>query len=168
MAVRATATLVTPPPWIPWPGCMASSRITPTLTLASWIPALLVSTIFFVMTLRVILSDRTLSLQDILRSSPRTEVFFYDGITCYFLTFATVLASTVVLTVVQNQLSVLPVLLLVATYSYCASRLIFNIREIDVGLRPAVVPDDPDSLPPSPFLTSPEPDEQPVASSSRV
>jgi len=95
-------------------------------------------------------------------------VFLYDGVTFYFLTFVVVLISTVVLTVVQNELSALPVSLLVAIYSYCASRLILNIRKVEGELCPADVPGDPDSLPPLPFLTLPEPEEQPVAASSRV
>ncbi|KAN0091498.1 hypothetical protein V8E55_005064 [Tylopilus felleus] len=158
VAVRSTGEVVSAPSRIPWLGCMMNSHVTPALTLASWLTALLVSTIFCVMTVKNILFDN-LPRQD--RSSwfpyPRTRVLLYDGVTCYFLVTAIVLVSTVVLTVVQNEYSVLP-----------ASRLILNIRAVEHEFCPADVPDDPESLPPIPCLTLREPQEQPTASSSRV
>ena len=101
------------------------------------------------MTLKGTLSDKALSLREIeiLRLSPRTEVFLYDGVAFYLLWVAAssppfvilieiwlhrtfgkspatreegirsvpgltviVLVSAVVLTIVQNELSLLPVL----------------------------------------------------------
>ncbi|KAF8554769.1 hypothetical protein OG21DRAFT_1484405 [Imleria badia] len=165
MAVHSTDDVVSPPPWIPWRGCMISSRITPALTLASWLTALLVSTIFCVMTLKNILFN---THEDMLRLPPRTRVLLQDGVTLYFLMFLIVLASAVVLTVIQNELSAMPVSLLVAIYSYCASRLILNIIAVEDEHCPTDVPDDLDSHPSLAFLTLPQPEELPVASSSRL
>ncbi|KAF9232677.1 hypothetical protein BU15DRAFT_80980 [Melanogaster broomeanus] len=146
MAVRTAADVVSPPPWFPWPGCMSSSQSTPAFTLASWLTALLCSiAIFCAMALKNAFCGQ--SLVEIRNDMPTLKVVLRDTVAFYFLIFAILLASTVVLMVVQNELSALPMPLLVATYSYCVSRLILNIRGADDPCRLGDGPDnDPDTI----------------------
>ncbi|KIJ60056.1 hypothetical protein HYDPIDRAFT_32630 [Hydnomerulius pinastri MD-312] len=152
MAVRTQTEVVSPPPGVPWRGCMTSSQYTPALTLTSWLTSLLVATIFCAMTLKNALPGREWSFRAMSRYQPMLKVFLRDGVLFYLLVFAILLVSTVVIIVVQNELSDLPLSILVGIYSYCASRLILNPRITCAGDSIQ----GPDSLPPMTFTDAPQ------------
>ncbi|KIJ18465.1 hypothetical protein PAXINDRAFT_97263 [Paxillus involutus ATCC 200175] len=138
MALRTRTEVVIPPSLVPWPGCMLSSNITPSLTLASWVSALLVSTILCAMTVKEAFRNKKLSFNELKEMQAMFKVILRDSVAFYFLIFAILLVSTVMLLLVQNELAALPMSLLVPIYSYCVSRMILNIRNADQNRRPEI------------------------------
>ncbi|KAI6021947.1 hypothetical protein EDC04DRAFT_2731764 [Pisolithus marmoratus] len=88
--------VVEPPAGVPWPGCMLRENPNTSLTLPAWIIAILVSTIFLGLTLRLLyssmkvrfrrLEDFTISnIKDELRNiQPMTLMLVKDSVLFYF------------------------------------------------------------------------------------
>ncbi|KAF9227067.1 hypothetical protein BS17DRAFT_806333 [Gyrodon lividus] len=148
IALRTAAEVVRPSPWVSWPGCILSSEMTPSLTLVSWLTALLVSTIFCAMTLNRVFREKEFkfSLKEMKTMQPTLTIVVRDGVSFYFLIFAILLVSTVILAVVQNEFAALPMSFLIEIYSYCVSRLILNLRDANNRICPEDGPDGPDAV----------------------
>ncbi|KAF8622985.1 hypothetical protein AX15_006583 [Amanita polypyramis BW_CC] len=134
-AVENIHRVVPPPLNLPWPGCALSYANTK-YTLVSWIPLLVVETIFFIMTLlnfiRIALSSRgsgRRELVEVMRISPFLTAFLRDGTAFYLILLFTLVISMVLSAIVQGPIGLSSNAWLIAMYSFATSRLILNLRE---------------------------------------
>ncbi|KAI6033296.1 hypothetical protein EDC04DRAFT_2213510 [Pisolithus marmoratus] len=134
--------IIEPPAGIPWPGCMLSEAVNDVLTLPSWIVASLVATIFLGLALRLLYSsmrwrfgrfkDFTVSniKEEIRNIQPMTIVLVRDSVLFYVPMFGILTASVPVMVIYRTEIvagASVPIIL--AVYSFCASRLIIHTRE---------------------------------------
>ncbi|CAL1706653.1 unnamed protein product [Somion occarium] len=120
-----------PIPGMPWMVCLAvATQDVIIKTLAAWIPNLLVTWIFFVMTLyKFAMLVRRNEYRSLKQSTSLMHVFVKDGTIYFFLTFCIVLICTVFVMVESLQAeSGGPIIWLMAIYSLAGSRLILNLR----------------------------------------
>ncbi|KAJ7040722.1 hypothetical protein C8F04DRAFT_225840 [Mycena alexandri] len=124
------------PPGIPLPGCL-SVRNTD-FALVGWVPTLTVSACFFLLTvakLSALLQDpdgkfRFSRLKEHQYVSPLISAFFLDGTFFFLLTFGIVLACAIIDLTVKGALAPAGTPWLIAAYSFSATRLILNMREV--------------------------------------
>ncbi|KAI6134698.1 hypothetical protein EV401DRAFT_1096402 [Pisolithus croceorrhizus] len=133
--------VIEPPAGIPWPGCMISANPNSALTLPAWSIAILVSTIFLGLTLRLIYSsmksrfrcsaDFTISniKEEIRNMQPVTLTLVRDSVLFYFPMFGILVASVPIVAIYRSNLANVTAPIYVALYSFCASRLIIHTRE---------------------------------------
>ncbi|KAI6157960.1 hypothetical protein BKA82DRAFT_265504 [Pisolithus tinctorius] len=115
--------VVEPPAGIPWPGCMLSGPPNSARTLPAWIIAILVATIFLGLTLYLLYSKEIRNIQ------PVTLALVRDSVLFYFPMFGILIASVPLVVIYRTALANVTAPIILALYSFCASRLIIHIRE---------------------------------------
>ncbi|KAI6101097.1 hypothetical protein EDD16DRAFT_397375 [Pisolithus croceorrhizus] len=133
--------VVEPPAGLPWPGCVISEGVHDALTLPAWITAILAATVFLVLTLRLLhlrlkmrfrrFRDFTISnIKGELRNiQPMTLTLVRDSVLFYFPMFGILVASVPLMIVYNTEIATVTVPIILALYSFCASRLIIHTRE---------------------------------------
>lgn len=133
--------VVEPPAGIPWPGCMLSEDPNVALTLPAWIISIIVATIFLGLTLHLLYSsmkwrfkhfrDITISniKEEIQNIQPMTRTLVRDSVLFYFPMFGILVASVPVTAIYRTALATVTAPIILALYSFCASRLIIHTRE---------------------------------------
>ncbi|KAI6102362.1 hypothetical protein EV401DRAFT_764444 [Pisolithus croceorrhizus] len=141
VAIWMAKRVVEPPAGIPWPGCMLSEEVHTTLTLPAWITAILAATIFLALTLRLLhlrlkmrfrcFGDFTISnIKGKIRNiQPMTLTLVRDSVLFYFPMFGILVASVPLMIVYNTDIATVTVPIILALYSFCASRLIIHTRE---------------------------------------
>lgn len=129
------------PPGISLPGCMLTQFPNTTLSIPAWTVAILVATIFLVLTLRMLYSSTKLKLKglggltisnikaEIRNIQPITQTLVRDSVLFYTPLVGILIASVAVMVTYHSDLSYVTTPITVALYSFCASRLIVNLRE---------------------------------------
>lgn len=134
-AIQDTRGITPPPLGLPFPGCVISTGPTGAVSLAAWIPCLIVAVVFFVLTaykfydLSVVPAGYSWKSVYTPALSPLLLAFVRDG-TMFFLAIAVVLTMSIilVLTLTESMKGIfIPWLL--GTYSFAGSRLILKLRE---------------------------------------
>lgn len=133
--------VVEPPAGIPWPGCMLSGPPNSARTLPAWIIAILVATIFLGLTLYLLYSSMKLRFnrfgdftvsnikEEIRNIQPVTLALVRDSVLFYFPMFGILIASVPLVVIYRTALANVTAPIILALYSFCASRLIIHIRE---------------------------------------
>ncbi|KAF9467037.1 hypothetical protein BDZ94DRAFT_99052 [Collybia nuda] len=115
-----------------FPGCIVQSSELH-LTLVCWIPALLISVLFFTMTIwKFYISfrdEQKLTLQWGQALSPMLTAFIRDGTVFFLLIAVVLLACTVTTATLRGPLLSFFVPWLLGVYSFAGSRLILGLRE---------------------------------------
>jgi len=113
------------------PGCL-DTALDKNIDLTAWIPALLVASILFSMTiykcLQVMNESSEWQLSKLREISPLIMACVCDGTIFYFLTFAIMLSCTIVDLTFKSELQGVTLPWIVSIYSLSVSRLILNIR----------------------------------------
>ncbi|KAI6029340.1 hypothetical protein BKA83DRAFT_4217567 [Pisolithus microcarpus] len=120
------------PPGISLPGCMLTQFPNTTLSIPAWTVAILVATIFLVLTLRMLYSSTKLKLKGLgglTISNIKAEIRNIQPITQTLVRDRILIASVAVMVTYHSDLSYVTTPITVALYSFCASRLIVNLRE---------------------------------------
>ncbi|KIK24969.1 hypothetical protein PISMIDRAFT_677759 [Pisolithus microcarpus 441] len=132
--------VIEPPAGIPWPGCMLSEDPNTALTLPGWGIAILVATIFLGLTLRLLYSSMRLRFErfgdftisnikrEIRNIQPMTLTMIRDSVLFYF-PGRVLVASVPVTALYRTALATVTAPIILALYSFCASRLIIHTRE---------------------------------------
>ncbi|KAK2459459.1 hypothetical protein APHAL10511_008519 [Amanita phalloides] len=131
-----SAKVIPPPLNLPWPGCIVSSSNS-RFTLISWIPMLIVATIFFLLTLLNFIRNACRSrnfgsrkrITELWHVSPLLSVFVRDGTLFYFILLVTIIVGMILSTIVQGPSALSSAAWLVAVYSSATARLMLNLRE---------------------------------------
>lgn len=133
--------VIEPPAEVPWPGCMISENPDIALTLPGWGIVILVATIFLGLTLYLLYSsmrsrferfgDFTISniKREIQNVQPMTLTMIRDSVLFYFPMFGILVASVPVTVLYPTALYTVTSPIILALYSFCASRLIIHTRE---------------------------------------
>ncbi|KAI6119512.1 hypothetical protein EV401DRAFT_1961525 [Pisolithus croceorrhizus] len=133
--------VVAPPAGVPWQGCMLSADPNTALTLPGWAIAILVATIFLGLTLHLLYSslrlrfgrfrDFTISniKKEIRNIQPMTLTMIRDSVLFYFPMLGVLVASVPVTALYRTALATVTAPIILALYSFCASRLIIHTRE---------------------------------------
>uniref|UniRef100_A0A0W0GAI3 DUF6533 domain-containing protein n=1 Tax=Moniliophthora roreri TaxID=221103 RepID=A0A0W0GAI3_MONRR len=138
IAIHIQKTTYVVPLGIPLTGCFASA---PTiLTLIAWVPRLVASTIFFLMTLFKMFTSLANTQQTTLQSlrlqtkfSPLFVCFYTDGAIYYVVIASMVLVCAVTAVTLDGPLVIVATPALHAGYSLAVSRLIINLRCTALG-----------------------------------
>ncbi|KIK24781.1 hypothetical protein PISMIDRAFT_374716 [Pisolithus microcarpus 441] len=121
---------------------MLSANPNSALTIPAWIVAILVSTIFLGLTLRLLYSSMKLRVrrgadftisnvkEEIRNMQPVTLTLVRDSVLFYFPMFGILVASVPVVAIYRSNLANVTAPIYIALYSFCASRLIIHTREI--------------------------------------
>ncbi|KAJ6505792.1 hypothetical protein C8R47DRAFT_1315968 [Mycena vitilis] len=128
-----------------WPGCVTT--VSSFSELVAWIPAIFVSSMFFVLTMiKFVVVFRTghsewslKKLRECKSYSPILAAFVRDGTVFFFLIFSAVLVNTIATLLFKGPFMGLVLPWLTATYSFSASRLVLNIRSAAVLDNPTTV-----------------------------
>ncbi|KAH7906464.1 hypothetical protein BJ138DRAFT_1117543 [Hygrophoropsis aurantiaca] len=133
MAISTAENVITIPLDLPFPGCLSNPGDNRERTLICWIPTLIIATVFCLMTIAKLFEGGRWKLHRLRESrnfSPLIVSFIRDGALIFSLIFVILLASTIVTIVTNSELTNLPMPWLIAVYSFCASRLVLNPREV--------------------------------------
>ncbi|KAI6116897.1 hypothetical protein EDD16DRAFT_1038070 [Pisolithus croceorrhizus] len=121
--------------------CMLSADANTALTLPGWRIALLVATIFLGLTLHLLYSSLRLRFErfrdftisnikkEIRNIQPMTLTMIRDSVLFYFPMFGVLVASVPVTALYRTALATVTAPIILALYSFCASRLIIHTRE---------------------------------------
>ncbi|KIN94512.1 hypothetical protein M404DRAFT_1008310 [Pisolithus tinctorius Marx 270] len=124
--------VVEPPAGIPWPGCMLSEDPNVALTLPAWIISIIVATIFLGLTLHLLYSSmkwRFKHFRDITISNIKEEIQNIQPMTRTLVRDRILVASVPVTAIYRTALATVTAPIILALYSFCASRLIIHTRE---------------------------------------
>ncbi|KAI6001683.1 hypothetical protein F5J12DRAFT_914140 [Pisolithus orientalis] len=133
--------VIEPPAGIPWQGCMLSEEANAALSLPACITAILVATIFLGLTLRLLYSsmksrfkdvgDFTISniKEEIRNIQPMTRTLVRDSVLFYFPMFGILVSTAPLITLYRSTIANVTAPIIIALYSFCASRLIIHTRE---------------------------------------
>lgn len=133
--------VIAPPTGVPWQGCMLSADANTALTLPGWGIAILVITIFLGLTLHLLYSSLRLRFErfrdftisnikkEIRNIQPTTLTMIRDSVLFYFPMFGVLVASVPVTALYRTALATVTAPIILALYSFCASRLIIHTRE---------------------------------------
>ncbi|KAI6110032.1 hypothetical protein F5141DRAFT_822224 [Pisolithus sp. B1] len=133
--------VIAPPTGVPWQGCMLSADTNTALTLPGWGIAILVATIFLGLTLHLLYSSLRLRFErfrdftisnikkEIRNIQPMTLTMIRDSVLFYFPMFGVLVASVPVTALYRTALATVTAPIILALYSFCASRLIIHTRE---------------------------------------
>ncbi|KAI6131536.1 hypothetical protein EDD16DRAFT_1537018 [Pisolithus croceorrhizus] len=133
--------VVEPPAGFPWPGCMLSQYPNTALTIPAWIIAIVVLMILLGLTLRLLYLSIKLKFrsfgditihnikEEIRNIRPVTLTLVRDSVLFYFPMFGILVASVPVMALYHTNLANVTIPIIIALYSFCASRLIIHTRE---------------------------------------
>ncbi|KAI6036846.1 hypothetical protein BKA83DRAFT_677759 [Pisolithus microcarpus] len=132
--------VIEPPAGIPWPGCMLSEDPNTALDTPRLFSRLTVA-IFLGLTLRLLYSSMRLRFErfgdftisnikrEIRNIQPMTLTMIRDSVLFYFPMFGVLVASVPVTALYRTALATVTAPIILALYSFCASRLIIHTRE---------------------------------------
>lgn len=133
--------VVEPPAGIPWQGCMLSEDANPALSLPACIMAILVATIFLGLMLHLLRSSMRMRLkhfrdftisnikEEIRNVQPITLTLVRDSVLFYFPMFGILVSTVPLIALYRTTIVTVTAPIIIAIYSFCASRLIVHTRE---------------------------------------